>query len=76
MVDQQEAMGTDNVETVILKEPVFGNWVGEVSKSLKKPREPAPKMHSQQIEVVNTVIYEEREREKRKIVNLRSNERG
>ena len=66
MVDQQEAMDADNFDTVTPKEPVFGNWVDVVSKSVKKPREQAPKMHSQQIEVVNTVIYEEREREKGK----------
>ena len=59
-------MDADNVDTVIPKEPVFGDWIGLVSKSVKKPREPALKMHSQQIEVVNTVIYKEREREKRK----------
>ena len=39
-------------------------WVDVVSKSIKKFNDPAPKMHAQQIEVVNSVLYEEREREK------------
>ena len=65
MGDQKETMNAENNETVSPKESVFGNWVDVVSKSVKKSREPAPKMHSQQIEVVNTVINEERERDKR-----------
>ena len=41
-------------------------WVDVVSKSIKKANNPDPKMHVQQIEVVNSILYEEREREKRK----------
>ena len=59
-------MDAENNDSVSPKEPVFENCVDVESKSFKKSREPTPKMHSQQIEVVNTIFYEEPEREKRK----------
>ena len=64
MIEQPEVMDEENNNLV------FGNnlnsLVDVVSKSVRKAREPAPKMHSQQIEVLKTVVQEEREHEKRK----------
>ena len=61
---------TELFDAVTAKGPGPGNksigWVDVVSKSIKKINDPAPKMHVQQIQVVNSVLYEEREREKRK----------
>ena len=65
MIDLQDQIEIDTeLDDTTTAKP--RGWVDVVSKSVKKANDPAPKMHAQQIEVVNSVLYKEREREKRK----------
>ena len=70
MIDLQDENEADTDGVVTSKDQASinkpRNWVDVVSKSVKKANVPSQKMHAQQIEVVNSVLYEERERDKRK----------
>ena len=61
MIDLQDENEADTDGVVTSKDQASinkpRNWVDVVSKSVKKANVPAQKMHAQQIEVVNSVLY-------------------
>ena len=75
MIDTQDQKHLETADSVTSKE--IGQktrWVDVVSKSIKKENDPAPKLHAQQIEVINSVLKESEKRKNNLLIFGLSNQ--